>query len=53
MTKNISSVFINFYKLFLPKETISLGRWKTKSQKEVDYFMNNLIPDPGYPLKFK
>lgn len=31
---------------------INLGRWKIKSPQEIEYFMNRLHADPGYPLKY-
>ena len=47
LIKSINNIL---YKIFIPKNTILLGRWKIKNNKEIEYYINKLHADPGYKL---
>ena len=54
LLKFLKSGLKNIIKLkkIFNKTQAPLGRWKLKSPEEIEYFMNRLHTDPGYPLKY-
>ena len=44
-------VLKQLYKVFMPTETMILGRWKVRHQhNECEYYIHNLHCDPGYSV---
>ena len=44
----------NIIKLFLPEQTVLLGRWNLKhSSIKCENYMKNYYGDPGYPNELK